>query len=181
MLNIGQMESCVAPAVNACCRQISKDERRGKNLTRCQYRSSKKKGDPIAGQNMENLKNKSINSKQMNLCDTRKRKDVRLFWKDFRLLNCIAIRRWQLGGQKKNVYTWTHSHGKTSRTRPPGKERLRCVNNWTLGIQWSGTHFRTNEKERRLFTSRDESSDTATQAEKPSNHSFESPIQTKTG
>ena len=60
--------------------------------------------------NMESLKSKLIISSQMNLGDTRKRNDIRLFWKDFMMMNCIASRRLQLGGQKKNVNTWTHSY-----------------------------------------------------------------------
>ena len=32
------------------------------------------------------------------------------------LMNCIATRRWQLVGPKKNVNTWTHVHGHEERT-----------------------------------------------------------------
>ena len=88
---------------------------RSVTLTRSQRR------EHLAEQNMENLKNQSIISRQMNLGDTRWRKDIRLFCADFRKMYGIAIRRLQLDGQKKNVKTWTHSHPKTSPTRPRRK------------------------------------------------------------
>ena len=54
--------------LHCTCGQI---ERRRKNLTHCQYASTLHRRDPLAGQNVGNLKNNTIISKQMNLSDTR--------------------------------------------------------------------------------------------------------------
>ena len=40
VLNVGQKESCIAPADNAYCCQKNKDERRKNDLTHCQHPSS---------------------------------------------------------------------------------------------------------------------------------------------
>ena len=64
---------------------------------------------------MENLKNNTIMSKQMNLCDTRKGNTFRLFWRDIRNVNCTATRRSPSDGHKNFVkistsFSWLISH-----------------------------------------------------------------------
>ena len=105
---------------------------------------------------MENLKNKTIISKQVNLCDTRERDNFRLYWKDCRKMNFVPIHRLQLGGRDKTAKTWMHSHWKTSRKRR-GEETSPTWQQLDTGHQWSGTHDRTIEKESRPSTCREES------------------------
>ena len=78
---------------------------------------------------MENLKNKTIISKQVNLCDTRERDNFRLYWKDGRKMNFVPIHRLQ-----KLECT------RTGRQVESGEEkkRLRHEKNWTLGNNGQG-------------------------------------------
>ena len=160
---------------------MSKGERRRNNLTHCQYPSALQRLEHLAGQNIESVKNKSIISRHMNLGDTRSWKGTRPFWKESRMLNCIATRRLHLGGQK-NEKTLTHSYWKTKSYTATKRERLRYDNNWALGINGEGPTPGPVKQRKDYPQAVTKVKSMRQQAEQPSNPpiSFKSPNSTQT-